>query len=85
MIALFNNESDAVDYSELVHAHLTANRPRYNATIWSDVNKADDANEWAVKIPYDLPKLKVKMKSKDLEKSTKQIEKYPEDWKNKNK
>ncbi len=80
MIAIFNIEQDAIDYSDKIHTHLTANRPGYNATRWSAVNKSDDANEWAVKMPYDLAKLKVSMKAVDLGKSTKQISKYPDKW-----
>ena len=81
MIAIFNIEKDAADYSDLVHAHLTANRARYNAVRWSNVNKSDKAQEWAVKLPPDLDKLKVKIKVNHLEKSTRQIDKYPTDWK----
>ena len=81
MIAIFNIEQDAKDYSDKLHAHLTQNRPRYDAERWSDVNKADGKNEWAVKIPPDLSKLKVAMKVADLEKSVRTIDKYPVDWK----
>ena len=81
MIAIFNTEKDAVDYSNLVHAHLIANRSRYNAIRWSDVNKSDNAEEWAVKIPPDLGKLKVPIKEDSLSLSIRQIEKYPKDWK----
>ena len=80
MIAIFTSEQEAIDYSNKAHAHLLAHRPGYNAERWSDVNKADCKNEWAVKIPPDLPKLKVAMKVVDLEKSVRQITKYPIDW-----
>ncbi len=80
MIAIFNTVQDAKDYSDKIHPHLTQNRPGYNAERCSDVNKSD-ANEFAVKIPTDLPKLKVAMKAVDLEKSVRTITKYPIDWK----
>lgn len=80
MIAIFNIEQDAKDYSDKIHAHLLTNRPGYNADRWSDTNKSD-ADEFAVKIPPDLPKLKVAMKAVDLEKSVRTIDKYPIDWK----
>lgn len=80
MIAIFNNKKDASDYSDLIHTHLIANRPEYNAVRWSDINKSDKVNEWAVKIPSDLNKLNVKIKKNHLKKSIRQIEKYPDDW-----
>ena len=79
-IAIFDKLKDATDYSDLIHVHLTANRSGYNAVRWSDENKHDNKNEWAVKIPYDLDKLIVKMDEKDLEKSIRKIDKYPDDW-----
>ena len=80
MIAIFNKKRDAEDYSALVHAHLTVNRPGYNAVRWSNINKASTKNEWGVKLPPDLDKLKVKMKETDLEKTIRQDEKYADDW-----
>lgn len=80
MIAIFGNTTDAKEYSDLVHVHLTANRPDYNAVRWSNENKAHTKNEFAVKLPPDLDKLKVEMNPNSLSKATKQIEKYPEDW-----
>ena len=82
MIAIFGNTKDASDYSALVHAHLTANRPRYsvNTVRWSDENKHKDKNEFGVKLPPDLDKLEVKMDDKALEKSIRQDEKYADDW-----
>jgi len=52
MIAILNNEAEAVKLSTDIHNFLTANRARYNATHWSDINKGE-ADEWMVKIPYD--------------------------------
>ena len=80
MIAIFNNKKDADDYSAAVHAHLTANRPGYNAIRWSNENKHKDKFEYGVKLPPDLDKLKVKMDAKALEKSIRQDEKYADDW-----
>lgn len=80
MIAIFSNKADAEEYSDLIHTHLLANRPGYNATNWSGEVKAHGKEEYAVKIPHDLKKLKVKMKDKDLEKNIRKIEKYPIDW-----
>lgn len=85
MIAIFGNKKDADDYSELIHSHLTENRPEYNAIRWSDENKSDAEDEWAVKLPPDLDdltKLKKKIEANHLEKSIRQIDKYPDDWKN---
>ena len=81
MIAIFTSKQDAENYSALVHAHLIAHREGYNAERWSFENKSDKKDEWGVKIPPDVDKLKVKMKKKDLEKSIRQDEKYPKDWK----
>ena len=78
MIAIFSNKEDAQDYSEKVHAHLLANRLRYNAVRWSVENKSNEKNEWAVKIPPDLDELKIKMEKHDLSKSIRMIEKYPD-------
>ena len=80
MIAIFNKVKDAQEYSDLVHTHLLANRPGYNAVRWSDENKSDEKNEWGVKLPPDPDKLKVKMNPNALKKSIKQIDKYPDDW-----
>ncbi len=79
MIAIFNNQKDAVDYSDLVHAHLIANRPGYNAVRWSNENKSNVKNEWGVKLPPDLDKLKP-IKPDHLAKSIRQDEKYADDW-----
>ena len=80
MIAIFNNKQDADDYSTAVHAHLIANRPGYNAVMWSNENKHSKKNEFGVKIPPDLDNLKVKMDDKHLEKSIRKDEKYADDW-----
>ena len=79
MIAIFNKAKDAADYSDLVHAHLTANRGRYNAVRWSNENKHSKKNEWGVKLPPDLDKLKP-IKPDHLAKSIRQDEKYADGW-----
>lgn len=80
MIAIFQNKTDADEYSAAVHAHLLANRPGYNAERWSFTNKYKDKNEFGVKLPSDLDKLKMKMDAKVLEKSIRKDEKYADDW-----
>ncbi len=83
MIAIFANITDATEYSDLVHAHLTANRPGYNAERWSFENKHSKKNEWGIKLPPDLDKLKP-IKPDHLAKSIRQDEKYAEDWNDNN-
>lgn len=80
MIAIFNNKEYADDYSAVVHSHLIANRPRYNAVRWSYTYKHDKKDEFGVKLPPDIDKLKVKMDDKALGKSIRQDEKYDDDW-----
>ena len=80
MIAIFTSKQDAENYSALVHAHLIAHREGYNAERWSFENKSDKKDEWGVKIPPDVDKLKVKMKKKDLEKSIRKDEKLNDKW-----
>ena len=61
MLCIFHTEKEAVDFSTKVHNYLTKNRPGYNATHWSDVNKADKEERWLVKLPYDFQKWPVKL------------------------
>lgn len=51
MIALFNTEAKSITCLEMIHAYLIANREGYNAEKWSDVNKSDSAELWAVSLP----------------------------------
>jgi len=62
MLAIFTSEAEAITFSEKIHAYLTANRPRYNATHWSDINKSDFEKKWLVKVPFDYRKWPVKLK-----------------------
>ena len=80
MIAIFNNKNDADEYSAAVHAHLIENRPGYNAVRWSNTNKHDKINEFGVKLPPDLDKLKKPMNPNAIAKSIRQDEKYANDW-----
>lgn len=84
MIAIFNTSVDAAEYSDLIHLYLSANRPGYNAVRWSNENKASKKNEWGIKLPPDLDKLKVKIKADHLAKSIRQDEEYGEDWQGEN-
>ena len=78
MIAIFYTEKDAMEFSEKIHNFLKANRKDYNAERWSDINKSEKEEKWAVKIPDDFQKWPVKM---ELDLSIKeQISKYPESW-----
>jgi len=61
LLCIFYTEKEAVDFSDKVHDYLTVNRPGYNATHWSGVNKADKENKWLVKLPYDFRKWPVKL------------------------
>jgi len=78
MIAIFYTEKDAMEFSEKIHNFLKANRIGYDAVRWSDINKSESEEKWAVKIPDDFQKWPVKM---ELDLSIKeQISKYPESW-----
>jgi len=82
MIAIFDNEKDAVAYSNTIHEYLKKNRPHYNAARWSYINKAEKKDRWAVKLPLEQAnamwgKL---MPDDELKKSIDLIEKYPETW-----
>jgi len=54
MIAIFNNEAEAIAYSEKIHKYLLAVRPNYNATKWAEPTEGVDG-KWSVKAPpeYD--------------------------------
>ena len=61
LLCIFYTEKEAVTFSAKVHNYLTENRPGYNATHWSDINKADKEEKWLVKLPYDFRKWPVKL------------------------
>ena len=61
MIAIFYTEIAAKEFSEKIHDYLKANRPGYNATHWSDINKSDFEDKWMVKVPEDYQKWTVKL------------------------
>ena len=52
-ILIFDDREKAVVFARRVHRFLTDHRPRYTAERWSRPNKSDNANRWAVKVPYD--------------------------------
>lgn len=52
-LVIFSERSKAILFSKRVHKFLSENRPRYSASEWSKPNKSDNAQRWAVKIPYD--------------------------------
>ena len=66
MIAITHTELAAVKLSSDIHNFLTANRARYNATHWSDINKGE-LDEWMVKIPYDYQRFVKKLDISKLE------------------
>lgn len=72
MIAIFNTELESVEFSDKIHNYLLENRKGYNAEKWSDVNKSDNENKWAVFIPEDFTDLK----------GIELIEKLPDNWRN---
>ena len=61
LFCIFYTEKAATDFSIRVHNYLVENRPGYNATHWSDVNKADKEDKWLVKLPYDFKRWPVKL------------------------
>ena len=61
LLCIFHTEKSASDFSAKVHDYLTENRPGYNATHWSNVNKSDKVGKWLVKLPYDFRKWPVKL------------------------
>ena len=66
MISILTTEAEAVKLSSDIHNFLTANRARYNATHWSDINKGE-VDEWMVKIPYDYQRFVKKLDISKLE------------------
>jgi len=78
MIAIFYTEKDAVDFSEKIHKFLTENRPGYNAERWSELNKSDKEEKFAVKIPDDFQKWPKKLTIDTTVKE--QIIQYPITW-----
>ena len=53
MIAILTTEKEALLLSSKIHSYLTRNRKDYNAVKWSELNKSDFENKWAVKIPSE--------------------------------
>lgn len=83
MIAIFDKEKDAVACSDKIHKYLKENRPGYNAEKWSEIEKSDIEELWAVKMPLEQTK---KMWAKEMvvaeiAKAVSKVEKYAEDWK----
>lgn len=53
MIAIFSTELEAVAYANKIHQYLLANRPQYNAEIWSIPEQSADGLTWFVKAPVE--------------------------------
>ncbi len=53
MIAILTTEKEALELSANIHNYLKANREDYKAIKWSELNKSDSEEKWAVKIPND--------------------------------
>jgi len=79
MLAIFTVKQEAVDFSSKIHEYLKANRPDYNATHWSGIEKSDIKeasaqksdfeNKWYVKVPEDYQKWPVKLAIKEVKES----------------
>ena len=82
MLAIFTSEAEAKIFSAKIHKYLKANRSRYNAVKWSDLNKSDKEDKWFVKVPYDYRKWAVKLDIKEVTElvPTIGIKVYLEDW-----
>ena len=50
---ILNTELESIELSNTIHEWLKENRQGYNASKWSDLNKSDSENKWAVSIPHD--------------------------------
>jgi hypothetical protein len=53
MIAILNTEQEAIQLSNDIHEWLKINRQGYNAEGWSNLDKSDSEELWAVPIPND--------------------------------
>lgn len=86
MIAIFNTEQRANVFSNKIHVFLKNNRAGYNAVKWSETNKSDNEEKWAVKIHPDIDVLKKKF-NLDLPGNNENqivefVERLPENWRN---
>lgn len=86
MIAIFNTEQIAVVFSNKIHIFLKTNRAGYNAEKWSETNKSDNEEKWAVKIHPDIDTLAKKFNLDIPGNNEHQIiefvDKLPENWYN---
>jgi len=53
MIAIFNTEAEAINYSNKIHGYLQSVRPQYNATKWATPEMSADGLTWSVKTPVE--------------------------------
>jgi len=74
MIAIFYTKQESIDFSNLIHQFLLANRNGYNATNWSDTDKSDSEEKWAISLPNDYETLGGIIIGLDL------IQSLPENW-----
>lgn len=80
MIAIFYTEQESIDFSNDVHSFLERNRRFYRSLtdLWSDVNKSDNEEKWAVPLPEDYDDYEEKLNLDGLE----FIDKLPDNWRN---
>jgi len=82
-IAIFDTKIAAVKFSERIHNFLTNNRARYNASEWCKPNKSDNAQRWAVKIPYDARRCTKKFVERmEDDKFIRIANRLPDNWSN---
>jgi hypothetical protein len=60
MIAIFNNEKEAVIFADTIHKWLTKYRKDYKAQLWCVPDKSDKEDLWYVKLPPDYEELNFK-------------------------
>ncbi len=81
MIAIFDNEKDAVTCSENVHTFLKENRPDYKADRWSTIEKSEKEDLWSVKIPSDFDRWGKKLQIDiDIISTARLVDKKPDGW-----
>lgn len=86
MIAIFNTAQRANAFSNKIDAFLRANRQGYNATNWSDENKSDNEEKWAVKVHPDIDdldnKFNLDLPGNNENQIVELVEELPSDWEN---
>lgn len=86
MIAIFSTEQSANVFSNKIHVFLKKNRGKYNAIAWSEINKSDNEEKWAVLIHPDIDTLDKKFNLDKPGNNEHQIvelvDKLPDNWVN---